>query len=39
MNHWPFIWAAYGLTGLVTGGALLWSFTAMRRAEQKARDL
>ncbi|MEY2927126.1 MAG: hypothetical protein RL367_1603 [Pseudomonadota bacterium] len=34
MNHWPFIIAAYGLTGLVTFGVTLWAWLAMRRAER-----
>ena len=33
MNHWPFIIAAYGLTGLATIAVTLWSYLAMRRAE------
>lgn len=39
MNPWPFIVAAYGLTGL---GAILivaLSYAAMRRAEKKVDDL
>ncbi len=38
MNHWPFIWAAYGIAAAGTV-ALLWSsFAAMRRAETAVRD-
>lgn len=39
MNHWPFIIAAYGITG--TGMALLIgiSWRAMRRAERAVKDL
>lgn len=33
MTHWPFIIAAYGVTGVVTLGVTLWSYIAMRRAE------
>lgn len=36
MNHWPFIIAAYALTGLGAGGLAFWSFAAMRRAERDA---
>jgi hypothetical protein len=39
MNHWPFIIAAYSLTGLGTGGVILFSLIAMRRAEKKVDDL
>lgn len=33
MNHWPFIIAAYALTGIGTMALTLWSYRAMRRAE------
>jgi hypothetical protein len=33
MTHWPFILAAYGLTGACTLAVTLWSYLAMRRAE------
>ncbi|MBU6252656.1 MAG: heme exporter protein CcmD [Alphaproteobacteria bacterium] len=33
MTHWPFILAAYGLTGAVTLAVTVWSYLAMRRAE------
>lgn len=36
MNHWPFIIAAYGLTIIGTGGLVLASLSAMRRAEKAA---
>lgn len=39
MNHWPFILAAYGLTVLGTAGLLINSYTAMRRSENKVRNL
>ena len=39
MNHWPFIVAAYALTVLGTGALLLWSWSAMRRAEGEAARL
>ena len=39
MNHWPFILAAYGLTLAGTLGVLLWSWSAMRRAEGEAETL
>jgi hypothetical protein len=34
MNHWPFIIAAYVLTGVGTLGLAAWSLIAMRRAEK-----
>jgi hypothetical protein len=33
MNHWPFILAAYAVTGVGTLGLALQSWLAMRRAE------
>lgn len=36
MSHWPFIFAAYALTGLGTLGLVGWSLAAMRRAERDA---
>ncbi len=39
MNHWPFIVAAYALTILGTFGLVLWSWSAMRRAESEAEKL
>ena len=36
MNAWPFILAAYGVTGAGTLALLAWSWSAMRRAEAKA---
>ena len=39
MNHWPFIVAAYALTVAGTGTLLLWSWSAMRRAEAEAARL
>jgi len=36
MNHWPFIIAAYGLTGIGTAGVTLWAFVSMRKAEALA---
>ena len=39
MNHWSFIVAAYVLTGLSTFGMLVWSLTAMRRAEGRVDAL
>lgn len=35
MNPWPFVAAAYGLTGLVTAGLALASWLAMRAAERE----
>lgn len=39
MNPWPFIVAAYALTGLGTLVVVGLSFAAMRRAEKKVDDL
>ncbi len=39
MNPWPFIIAAYSLTGLGTVAISVLSYLAMRRAEKKANDL
>jgi hypothetical protein len=39
MNHWPFVIAAYGLTGLGSVGVVLWSYIAMRKAEKAAGSL
>ncbi len=35
MNPWPFVIAAYVLTGAGSLGLALWSFLAMRKAEGK----
>lgn len=35
LNHWPFIWAAYALTVLATGGLVAWTVAAMRAAEAR----
>jgi heme exporter protein D len=39
MNHWPFIFAAYGLTLVGVVGLVLVSFFAMRKAEREADAL
>ena len=39
MNHWPFIIASYAFALLGTGGILVWSLVAMRRAETDAEAL
>jgi heme exporter protein CcmD len=39
MNHWVFIWAAYGVTALGTLGMLGWSLRAMFLAERAISDL
>ena len=39
MNHWPFILAAYGLTGAGTLGLVLWSWAAMRRTAAEAERI
>lgn len=36
MNQWAYVIAAYGLTLAGMAGILLWSWTAMRRAESDA---
>ncbi|MGY2734125.1 hypothetical protein ACVWYO_001799 [Sphingomonas sp. UYP23] len=35
MNPWPFVTAAYALTGIVSVALALWSFLAMRGSEKK----
>jgi hypothetical protein len=39
VNPWPFVIAAYALTGLGTLGLLAWSYLTMRRAEAEAAAL
>ena len=39
MNPWPFVIAAYALTLLATASLVLWSWSAMRRAEDEAGRL
>jgi hypothetical protein len=39
MNAWPFVIAAYGVTGIGTSGLLLWAWRAMRAAESRADAL
>lgn len=39
MNHWPFIIAAYGLTGIGTLVLTVWSFVSMRRAEAAVKQV
>ncbi|HTG37393.1 heme exporter protein CcmD [Sphingomonas sp.] len=39
MNHWAFVWAAYGITALATAGILGHSWWSMRRAERAADAL
>jgi heme exporter protein CcmD len=38
MNHWAFIWPAYGLTLVATFGLLAHSLLALRSAESRARN-
>jgi hypothetical protein len=33
MNPWPFVIGAYAVAILATGGLLVWTVAAMRRAE------
>ena len=35
MNPWPFVTAAYVLTGTVSVALAVWSFLAMRSSETK----
>jgi hypothetical protein len=39
MNAWPFVLAAYGLTGIGTIGLTAWAWTSMRSAEALADSL
>ena len=39
MNPWPFVIAAYAVTGVGIAGLLLLSFRSMRRAEAEAESL
>ena len=39
MNPWPFVVAAYAAALLGTVGLVLWSWSAMRRAEAEASKL
>ena len=39
MNPWPFVFAAYGITGLGTFGLLVWAWRSMRKAEADADAL
>ena len=39
MNHWPFVLAAYALTGAGTLGLLAWAWRSMRAAERQADSL
>ena len=39
MNPWPFVIAAYAVSGTLTAGLLLWAYASMRRAEAAAGAL
>ena len=39
MNPWPFVIAAYAVALAGTVGLVLWSWSAMRRAESEAASL
>jgi len=39
MNAWPFVLAAYGLTGIATLGLTAWAWQSMRSAEGLADSL
>jgi len=36
MNPWPFVIAAYAVTGMGTLGLLVWAWRSMRAAEAQA---
>lgn len=36
MNPWPFVAAAYAVTGLLTAALIGWAYLSMRRAEAAA---
>ena len=39
MNAWPFVIAAFAVTGLATLGLLAWAWRSMRAAERQADSL
>ena len=39
MNPWPFVIAAYGITGIGTLSLLLWAWRGMRSAEAQAEAM
>jgi hypothetical protein len=39
VNAWPFVIAAYGLTGAGTFGLVVWAWRSMRSAEALADSL
>jgi hypothetical protein len=39
MNPWPFVIAAYGITGIGTLALAILSFAAMRKAERAVEEL
>jgi hypothetical protein len=39
MSPWPFVLAAYAVTGALTVALLVWAFASMRRAEAAADAL
>ena len=38
MNQWFFVFAAYALVALATGGLVAWAYWSMRKAEADARE-
>jgi heme exporter protein D len=38
-GYGPYIWSAYGITALVLGGLLVWSWRGLRSAEQREAEL
>lgn len=39
LDHWPFVIAAYAVGGVALGLLIAWSYTTMRRAEQRREDM
>jgi uncharacterized membrane protein YwaF len=39
MNPWPFVIAAYAVTGVAAALLMAWAYRTMRRAEAKAEEL
>ncbi|MGY9055227.1 MAG: heme exporter protein CcmD [Alphaproteobacteria bacterium] len=38
-GYGPYIWSAYGITALVLGGLLVWSWRGLRSAERREAEL
>lgn len=39
MNHWSFVIASYAVVLLGSLAVVIWSYSAMRKAERRAQDL